>query len=409
MMPEVMPRSLPFLLTLTLLGACSTPPPETPAQDFSTLQFREETIDPELGIGYAVATADINADGKIDIVALSENRVIWYENPSWSAHVVSQEVATPHHVCFAVHDIDGDGDLDLALGADWQARNTEAGGTLDWLEQPDDPTAEWTLHSITSEPTLHRIRWADTDGDGAAELIVAPLHGRGAAGPEWWNGAGARLLVLRPPADPKTPDWPAKVADSSLHMMHNFWVTNFDDDAADELITASYEGVYLLDRGADNEWTRRLLGEGFREGDGDKGAGEVKLGRLANGRRYLATVEPWHANHIVVYEEQADPEAVWPRRVVADQLGAGHALWCGDLDGDGDEELAVGWRGEGEGDFAQPGVAVFDPGDWSYRVVDSGGMATEDLTLADLDADGHPEIIASGRATHNLKIYWPER
>ncbi len=191
--------------------------------------------------------------------------------------------------------------------------------------------------------------------------------------------------------------------------MHNFWVTNFDNDPAEELITASYEGVHLLDRAEDGSWNRRRLGEGHQLGDADKGAGEVKLGKLANGRRYIATVEPWHANHIVIYEEGETPDALWQRRILTDKLGGGHALWCADLDGDGDEELIFGWRQEGSGEFEKPGVGVFDPGDWSYRIIDSGGMATEDLTAADLDGDGKPEIIAAGRATHNLKIYWNER
>ena len=35
-------------------------------------------------------------------------------------------------------------------------------------------------------------------------------------------------------------------------------------------------------------------------------------------------------------------------------------------------------------------------------------MATEDLTVADLNEDGKPDIIAVGRATHNVKIYWQQ-
>jgi hypothetical protein len=33
-------------------------------------------------------------------------------------------------------------------------------------------------------------------------------------------------------------------------------------------------------------------------------------------------------------------------------------------------------------------------------------MACEDLQVADLDGDGHLEIIAAGRRTHNVKIYF---
>ncbi|MEN2281131.1 FG-GAP-like repeat-containing protein [Algoriphagus sp. SE2] len=33
-------------------------------------------------------------------------------------------------------------------------------------------------------------------------------------------------------------------------------------------------------------------------------------------------------------------------------------------------------------------------------------MACESLTSADLDGDGKLDLIAAGRATNNLKIYW---
>jgi len=33
-------------------------------------------------------------------------------------------------------------------------------------------------------------------------------------------------------------------------------------------------------------------------------------------------------------------------------------------------------------------------------------MACEDLKVIDLNGDGKQDIIASGRSTHNLKIYW---
>ena len=41
-------------------------------------------------------------------------------------------------------------------------------------------------------------------------------------------------------------------------------------------------------------------------GDGDpvkKGAGEIKVGRLPGGKRYIATVEPWHGHSSAVYIE----------------------------------------------------------------------------------------------------------
>src|SRR5690625_816983 len=43
---------------------------------------------------------------------------------------------------------------------------------------------------------------------------------------------------------------------------------------------------------------------------------------------------------------------------------------------------------------------------WETYLIDDNNMATEDLIIADLDGDGRPEIIAAGRATNNLIIYW---
>jgi len=348
-------------------------------------------------VGYAVLTADVNKDGKPDIIAINPTQAVWFENPSWTKHVVMDGATKKDNVCIAAHDIDGDGRLDLAVGADWQPTNTAGGGSLQWLRQGPGP---WPVIPIGEEPTLHRMRWGDVDGDGKAELVVVPLHGRGTKGPAW-EGQGARILVYKPGRE----SWPVEVADDSLHIVHNFIIEG------GEIWTASKEGVHALKRGAGGTWSKRKLGEGA--------PGEIKLGRV-NRVRHLATVEPWHGNSIVIYEEPTNPHdpqgapraapaavagASWRREVIESQLGQAHALGWGDFDGDGSDELAAGWRGK------PFGVAVYKreaDGRWSKTMVDDGGMATEDLAVEDLNGDGRPEIIAVGRATGNVKIYWNE-
>jgi hypothetical protein len=72
----------------------------------------------------------------------------------------------------------------------------------------------------------------------------------------------------------------------------------------------------------------------------------------------------------------------------------------------------VGWRGKpGEGENI--GLAVWTPldkagDDWRETIIDPDSMACEDLQLADLNGDGKLDIVASGRATKNLKIYLNE-
>jgi hypothetical protein len=379
---------------------------QQPAAPPAAFQFHSEQIASDFGIGYAVTTGDVNGDGRTDVVAINATDLVWFEAPTWQKRVILTGATPRDNVCLALHDIDRDGRLDVALGASWQPTNTSSGGTLHWVKQ-GAPGAEWTLHSIAEEPTLHRIRWADVDGDGNRELIVAPLHGRGTKGPDW-QGQGARILIFTPPANPARDPWPVEVADDTLHIVHNFLPVNMDDSKADEILTASREGVTLLQRAtkstikADSRiktdltvaWVRTLIGEGA--------PGEIKLGRVA-GRRMIATVEPWHGKSVVIY---ADQPGVWARTVIESELTGGHALGWADFDGDGNDELAVGWRDQ------KPGVAVYavdrEGALKSKLMVDEGGMATEDLVIADLNGDKRPDIIASGRATRNVKIYWNE-
>jgi hypothetical protein len=40
--------------------------------------------------------------------------------------------------------------------------------------------------------------------------------------------------------------------------------------------------------------------------------------------------------------------------------------------------------------------------------VDPAGVGVEDLAAADLDDDGRVDIVAVGRSTKNVRIYWNE-
>lgn len=386
-----------------------------------------QTLPVELGVGYAVRLVDVNADKKLDIVVVDQKRVFWMENPEWKVHTICGENDTKaDNVCISEADIDGDGRLDFALGADWKPGTpafTTQGGTIQWLQAPADPRTPWKVHPIGEEPSTHRMRFADLNGNGRPELIVAPLQGRGTTAPKWMEN-GVRVLAYEIPSSPDSSKLEPRVLFDELHVVHSFQPIDFNGDGKLEMLVVSFEGVFLAEppsgEKSNGKWRLTKIGTGDQESSPNRGASEIKLGRLAGGTPYVATIEPWHGDKVVVYTPPKEPRPasgdwLWTRTVVDAQLKWGHAVWCANLDGDGDEELVVGVRDDLDGKSSEGaqrcGVRIYDPldaanGKWSRQLVDSGAVAVEDLATADLDGDGRQDVVAVGRATHNAKIYW---
>lgn len=374
--------------------------------------FKTQEIDRSLTVGYATILEDINGDGKKDIIVVDSHRVIWFENPTWKLHTIITGQTKPDNVCIAAHDIDGDGKLDLALGADWKPFNTKSGGTLQWLKRGANIDDPWTLYPIAEEPTVHRIRFADTDGDGKKELLLAPLMGRNSSKEKnWTDGSPVRLTSFKIPANPMKDRWIPEVIDESLHVMHNFYPIPSATSKASDFITSTYDGVHLVSK-ANGKWNTTKLGVGNQDNlASNRGASEIKQGTLANGSPYIATIEPWHGNQVVVYT-QSKPGELWNRQVVDGALKWGHAVWCADLDGKPGEELIIGIRDDlAKEPGKRSGVRIYSNPDgkgtaWNRSNIDEGGVAVEDLACADLNDDGKIDIVAVGRATRNVRIYW---
>ena len=363
--------------------------------------FKAVDVDTSVKIGYGVTTADVNGDKKPDILLADKDLIVWYENPTWKKHVIAEKLTPIDHVCIAAMDIDGDGKCEIAAGAGWNPNDTTNSGALFYLVPPQDRTQKWEAIALPHEPTIHRIRWVKNAG-GRFDLVSVPLHGRGNK-PATGEGDGVKIFALEKPSDPKE-KWKTVLLDDKLHKTHNFDPIQWDGDAEQELLVGGREGVYLLDRLASGKAQQRHLSTGP--------AGEVRLGKLGGEQRFFATIEPMHGNTLCAYTEPKVLEApgLWTRHVLDESLVDGHALACGDLAGSGSDQIVVGWRA-----MNRPGVKVglklFTATDktgakWESTVIDDNQMACEDLCLADLDGDGKLDIVAAGRATKNLKVYF---
>jgi len=355
--------------------------------------------------GYQIAVADMNGDGRPDILALSTRtgRVVWYENPGWKEHPIITSLPDPISLAPV------SGAREIALATDFALSNSTSGGRVWLLHRPPADSGEWVPEEIDAIPTSHRLKWADLDGDGQLELVNAPLLGYGAKAPDyavpapfvWYQREGGK--------------WQRHVIDETLRLLHGFAVVRWDGDKRDSLLTASAEGVYLFQssgRAAGMKWSKTLLGDGgaaaaqpatpaSQPATPRTGASEVCLGRLGK-RRFIATIEPWHGNQVAVYLETAAKP--WSRQVLDAGFNNGHALACGDLNGDGRDEIVAGYRGKGSSLYTYFAEDA-DGRQWRRIPIDEGDMAASGCVIVDVNGDGRPDIVAIGASSGNVKWY----
>ncbi len=368
------------------------------------IRFERHDID-SFPAGYQVAVADVNRDGKPDVIALSTeaDRVDWYENPTWSRRPVAR---TAKNIDLAPLDLDGDGRVEIALASEFYFSESTRGGHIDLLRQPDDLENPWPAERIGVDPVVHRLRWGDLDGDGKPELVHAPIFGPGSDGPR--DPKPSHLWAFRAPAQPGGA-WETWRIDETLTVLHAMHLADLDEDGRDEILTASFEGICRLDFDGDGpqaRWHKRQIAPGAppasRQPGASRGSSEVASGLLGPSRPMIVAIEPWHGHEVVVYTP-AGGGRTWKRHVLDDTLREGHALVVADFDRDGVDEIVAGWR-RGEG-----GLALYDPvdpaGSSFAKVTLDKGIMVEGAVAADINLDGRLDLAAIALRSDNLTWY----
>jgi hypothetical protein len=376
------------LLLCILMAPAAVSIAQTPLASANRVNFEAQTIDSNVTVGYGIALGDVDGDKKTDILLADAKQFVWYRNGDWKKFVMIENLTENDNVCIAAEDIDGDGKVEVAVGAQWdpgETKDEKRSGSVHFLVRPADPTARWNAVELYHEPTIHRMRWFKAS-DGNYYLLVLPLHGKGNEGA---RGTPVNLLVFKYPELLKQPAPAAKLG-TNMHATHNL-------DIADGVYIAGKEGIGII-AGALNESSKLT---NYPLPVDKNGVGEIRFGKKARTDFLIATIEPMHGRNLVVYEGKHQ------KTVLDTALNEGHALALADIAGLGNEQVVAGWRGADKD--GNTGIKLYfknGGSGWQWQWVDKNGIACEDLKAIDLDGDNKIDILGAGRKTRNLKVYW---
>lgn len=254
-------------------------------KDPKTERWRRHDFDPKLRAVHDIITADLDGDGRAEIITMSDkNDVRFYRIPHEDPTMTwpLQSIGPAVHAGLSAGDLDGDGDTDIVRSQVW-FENLGKGN--EWREHKfcDIPWAdrkEQPFYYLASRSWV-----SDLNRDGRLDIILTENE-----------IPGGRVAWFEAPKDPKQPSWTPHILPTS------------DDEAR-----GPYHSLQLADFD--------------RDGDLDIFAGEMEhLGK------------PPH--RWFIWENVQGDGSQFAERVILDQGLGTHETQAGDVDGDGDIDLA---------------------------------------------------------------------
>ena len=341
------------------------------------IAFEKHTID--LGSAETAVFADINRDGKLDLVS-GEN---WYEAPHWIKHRFREIDYTNYYIddlSTLPLDVDGDGYVDLVTSG-WFSQK------LAWWRNPGKAGGMWKEYPIATGTPIEFSFLVDLDNDGTADEILPQFgHDRPLAwyerdkhggivehvvsGHSYGHGIGVgdvngdgRNDILTPkgwleaPPDPRQKNWafhPDWHFEDALGFMY---VRDVNGDGRPDIISSNAHGygIFWLENTGDGKWVKHVIDDSWSQAHAVVLVDFRKTGNigLLTGKRYMAHngSDPGEREPLGVYwyERILDPathEVEWAKHVIdyGGRTGGGIEIGVADYDGDGDIDFAVGGK-----------------------------------------------------------------
>lgn len=413
-------------------------------------------IDPTWHADTRIQVADVNRDGKLDVIlsgSEGESRLAWFEASSgdvsapWLRHYIGEEsLVGAHSLRAADFDLDGAVDIVVAeMGTSAQKR------ILVYLNQ--DAGATWKALPLATHGS-HNMVVADVDGDGDVDLFGKNYQGTGRF-VEFWENRSADLRVVPQAGNSKTNDTAAATIETRWRYepidtqrppgdRHKFGLlfNDVDRDGHPDVIAG---GSVYLNPGADtaaawrrvqvapqsdvihvtthrrNEWPLMLAvsAEALELVEASSASGSAwnttKLHKLPNGRTqgYTATAPAPNGDYDVFFAHatslyrlhvsSAAPEK-WPFERIRDEVQE-EGIALGDLDRDGRQDLVL-VDGDGKrllwleqnGRDVQPVRHLGASLHWIDRVA-----------IADIDGDGRQDVVYTEETRdwdYNTRLAW---